>query len=276
MESRNLVDMHIHSDNSSDAEHSVTLICEKAIEKNLRAIAITDHFEALDCEMHNNFVTCRQSVFETKKARMVFDGQIVVLTGVELGCPVRNLELTEKILQNDYDIVLASVHRIKGKKKFLGELDYSRESNDPALIMARYYDDIIETAEWNGFDVLAHITYPLRYFPAEKLAKYDIMQHKEQLEHIFKVLIANGKAIEINTASDRYVTKGITSDMHPCFEVLKLYKQLGGEYVTVGSDAHNAYNVGNKIADSYDMIKAAGFKYVTIYQKHHPLPITIE
>jgi histidinol-phosphatase (PHP family) len=221
-------------------------------------------------------VTCRQSVFETKKARMVFDGQIVVMSGVELGCPVRNLELTNQILKNDYDIVLASVHRIKGKKKHLSSLNYSREDNKPQLIMSRYYDDIIEMTEWNGFDVLAHVTYPLRYFPANKLCDYDIMQHKEQLEYIFKTLIKNGKAIEINTASDEYVTKGIVSNMHPCIELLKLYKQLGGEYVTVGSDAHNAYNVGHMATEAYDMLKEAGFKYVTIYQKREPLLVIIE
>ncbi len=275
MEYRNLIDMHIHSDSSSDAEHSVTLICEKAIAKGLRAIAITDHYEAVDCEKHNNFITCRQSVFETKKARAVFNGQIVVSVGVELGSPVRNLEMTEQILNNDYDFVLASIHRIKGKKKCLSELDYSREGNTPELIMARYYDEIIETAEWNRFDALAHITYPLRYFPASKLAEYDIMQHKEQLEHIFKTVIANGKAIEINTSGSEYITKGITGSMHPCLEILEFYKELGGEYVTVGSDAHDANVVGRGIAEAYDMMQAAGFKYVTYYQKHQPMPIEI-
>ena len=276
MEYRNLVDMHIHSDNSSDAEHSVTLICEKAIAKNLRAIAITDHFEALDCDMHNNVITCRQSVFETLKARAVFDGQLVISTGVELGCPARNIELTEQILKNNHDFVLASVHRIRGKKKYMSDLDYSREGNTPALLMQRYYDDVIEMVEWNGFDALAHITYPLRYFPPEQLAQYDIMQDKDRLEHILKTLIKNGKALEINTAGSEYVTKGITANMHPCLEVLKMFKDLGGEFVTVGSDAHSAYDVGNKIADAYDMMKEAGFKYVSFYQKHQPLPITIE
>lgn len=276
MEYRNLIDMHIHSDNSGDAEHSVTLVCEKAIAKGLRAIAVTDHYEALDCDRTNNLVTCRQSVFETKKARVVFGGQIVVSVGVELGCPVRNLELTEQILKNDYDFVLASVHRIKGKKKFLCDLDYSREGNRPELIMPRYYDDIIETVEWNGFDSLAHLTYPLRYFPASRLAEYDIMQHKEQIEHILKTLVKNGKALEINTAGSEYVTKSITANMHPCIELLKMFKALGGEYVTVGSDAHDADLVGGKIADAYDMMKTAGFKYVTYYQKHQPLPIVIE
>ncbi len=270
------MDMHIHSDNSSDAEHSVTLICEKAIAKNIKAIAITDHYEALDCDKTNNFITCRQSVFETKKARMIFDGQIEVCTGVELGCPVRNLEMTEQILKNDHDIVLASVHRIKGKKKSLHELNFNREDNKPELIMPRYYDDIIETVEWNGFDSLAHLTYPLRYFPEASLKDYDIMQEKERLEHILSTLAKNGKALEINTAGGEYITKGITSDMHPCFELLKMFKSLGGEYVTVGSDAHDADFVGNKISEAYEMLTAAGFKYVTYYKKHQPNAITIE
>ena len=275
MEYRNLIDMHIHSDNSSDAEHSVTLICEKAIAKGLRAIAITDHYEALDCEKHNNFITCRQSVFETKKARLVFNGQLVISVGVELGSPLRNMEMTEQILKNDYDFVLASVHRIKGKKKYLSELDYSREGNAPELIMARYYDEIIETTEWNRFDALAHLTYPLRYFPASKLCEYDIMQHREQLEHILKTIIANGKAIEINTNGSEYITKGITASFHPCFELLKMFKELGGQFVTVGSDAHDANCVGQGISNAYDMLQSAGFKYVTYYQKHQPMPIEI-
>lgn len=276
MEYQNLVDMHIHSDNSSDAEHSVTLICEKAIVKGMRAIAITDHFEALDCEMHNNFITCRQSVLETRKARAVFDGQIVLSVGVELGCPTRNLELTEQILKNNHDFVLASVHRIKGKKKYLGDLDYSREGNTPEALMPRYYDDIIETVDWNGFDALAHLTYPLRYFPAPLLQNYNVMSEKERLEYILKTLAANGKALEVNTLGNEYITNDITGNMHPSIEILKMFKALGGEYVTVGSDAHSAHDVGNKISDAYSMLKEAGFKYVSFYQKHQPMPITID
>lgn len=272
---RNLIDTHIHSDNSKDADHSVTLICEKAIMAGLRAIAITDHCECLEYEQHNHAVTCRQSVFEANKASLVFNGQLVVCSGVELGSPVRNLEATADVLKNHFDFVLASVHRIRGKKKSFANLDYTREANRPEFLIPRYFDDIIEMAEWNGFDALSHLTYPLRYYPAHLLAEFDIMQCEEQIRHILKILAQNGKALEINTFGGEYKLKTFTADTYPSVEIVKMFKEVGGEYITVGSDAHNAYSVGNKIADAYDMAKSAGFKYVTLYQEREAVPVKI-
>ncbi len=273
---RNLVDFHIHSDNSKDAEHSTTLICEKAIERNLRAIAITDHCECLDYDAMNYAVTCRQSAFETKKARLIFNGQLVVSSGLELGCPVRNLKAVEDVKKNNFDFLLASVHRIKGKKKSFRHLDYSREGNKPQLLFKRYLDDIIETVEWNGFDVLSHLTYPLRYFPPELLMDFDPFMFKDEFYHILKTLSNNGKALEINALGGFYLTATISAKTHPCVEIVKMFKELGGEYVTVGSDAHSAYKVGEGIEDALDVAKEAGFKYVTLYQSGTPMPIAIE
>ena len=273
---RNLVELHIHSDNSKDAHHSVTLICEKAVNKGLRAIAITDHCECLDYEQHGYAINCRQSAFETKKAKLVFEGQIVVTSGVELGCPARNPAAAEDVLKNKFDFVLASVHRIKGKKKGFRTLDYSREGNKPELIFPRYLDDVIETVEWNGFDALSHLTYPLRYYPEKLLCEFDIMQFKDKIEYILKTLAKNGKGLEINTAGGEYVAKNITSGFHPCFEIVKMFKDLGGEYITVGSDAHDAYTVGNNTALAMNMAKEAGFEYITIYQKRTPILLEIK
>lgn len=272
----NLIDTHIHSDNSKDAHHSVTLICEKAIEKGLIAIAVTDHCELLEYEESNYAVTCRQSAFEVCKARAVFEGQIDVASGVELGCPTRNLEAVEDVLRNNFDFVLASVHRIKGKKKGFMGLDYSRESNAPELLISRYLDDIIETVEWNGFDSLAHLTYPLRYYPASLIENFDIMIFKDKLYYIFETLAKNGKALEINTAGKDYKIKGISSSFHPCFELVKMFKQAGGEYITIGSDAHYAENVGRKIEDAMEIAKMAGFNYMTYYKNRLPISVKIE
>lgn len=276
MVNRNLLDLHIHSDNSKDAHHSVTLICEKAVEKGLRAIAITDHCECLNYEEYNHAVTCRQSTFETRKAKAVFEGQIAIASGVELGCPVRNPEAVRDVMKNNFDYVIASVHRIKGKKKGFKYLDYTREANRPEFLFPRYLDDIIETVEWDGFDALAHLTYPLRYYPARYIAEFDIMQYKEQLRHILKTLAKNGRALEINTAGGEYKTAGITGSFHPCFEIVKMFKKLGGEFITVGSDAHSADDVGNSIKEATEMAESAGFRYITFYQKRTPVPITIK
>lgn len=273
---RNLMDMHIHSDNSKDAHHSVTLICEKAVEKKLRAIAVTDHCECINYYDSNQDIICRQAAFEVKKAQSVFNGQIIISNGVELGSPIRNLDAVDDALKNNFDFVLASVHIIKGKKKSFYNLNYDREDNKPELLIPRYLDDIIETVQWNGFDSLAHFTYPLRYYPEELLVDFDFLNYREQIELILKTLAVNGKALEINTSGKPYLVGNKQCTMHPYFEIVKLFKDLGGEYITVGSDAHSAYDVGNNVSEAYDMALAAGFKYVTLYQKRTPLSIKIE
>lgn len=269
------IDTHIHSDNSRDAHHSVTLICEKAIQKGLESITITDHCECFEYEKYNYALTCRQSAFEARKAKQVFKGQIEVLSGVEIGSPLRDLNAVEDVLKNNYDFILGSMHIIMGKKKSFKDLDYTRQANRPEFLIKRYLDDVIEMVDWNGFDSLAHLTYPLRYYPESVLADFDIMQYKEEIEHIFKSLAKNGKALEINTSGGGYSLKGITGELHPCFEFVKLFKELGGELITIGSDAHSANDVGYRINDAIEIAKAAGFKSFAVYKNRVPTEIGI-
>ncbi len=272
---RNLMDMHVHSDNSHDAHHSVTLVCEKAVAKGMRAIAVTDHCNIIDYYKDKQNIICRQAAFEVRKAADVFNGQLIVSSGVELGSPARDDEAVKDVLKNKFDFVLASVHRIKGKKKSFRHYDYTREANRPECLIPRYLDELCHTVQWNGFDALAHLTYPLRYFPAEQLASFDLWQYREQIEFILKSLAENGKSLEINTKCDQYVMNGSTYNFHPDFEIIKRFRELGGEHITVGSDAHSAHDVGNRVAEAYDMALAAGFKYITLYQHRTPLPIAI-
>lgn len=275
MSYKNLLDMHVHSDNSHDAHHSVTLVCEKAVAKGLRAIAVTDHCNIIDYYKDKQNIICRQAAFEVKKAADVFNGQLIVSSGIELGSPARDDDAVKDVLKNKFDFVVASVHRIKGKKKSFRHYDYNRETNAPELLIPRYLDEILETVQWNGFDSLAHLTYPLRYFPAEKLANFDFWQYRDRIELILKLLAQNGKALEVNTKHGSYEMNGKTYDFYPDFEIVKLFRELGGEYITVGSDAHSAHDVGNRIADAYDMVLQAGFKYVTLYQHRAPLSVKI-
>ncbi len=276
MKYRNLMDMHVHSDNSHDAHHSVTLVCEKAVLNGMRAIAVTDHCDCIGYRENKQDVICRQAAFEVKKAKAVFNGQLIISSGIELGSPARDLEAVSDVLKNKFDLVVASVHRIKGKKVSFGHYDYSREANRPECLIPRYLDELIETAQWNGFDALAHLTYPLRYYPAELLADFDIWQYRDRIELILKLLAQNGKALEINTKCDPVVMKNSIYTFHPDFEIIKLFHDLGGEHITVGSDAHSAYDVGNRIEEAYEMAEAAGFKYVTLYQQRVPMSVKIE
>ncbi len=271
----NLMDMHIHSDNSHDADHSVTLLCEKAVAKGLKAIAVTDHCDCIGYKSVKQDIICRQSAFEVKKAQMIFKGQIEVICGIELGSPARNLEAVDDVLKNGFDFVLASVHRIKGKKVSFGHYDFSRETNRPEYLIPRYLDEILETVQWNGFDSLAHLTYPFRYYPAELLADFKLEDYQEKIDAILKTLAKNGKALEINTACEPFEMGGKNYNFHPDIEIVKRFRELGGEYITVGSDAHQSSRVGDRVDLAYDMARLAGFECVTVYKNRKPMQISI-
>lgn len=276
MVKHNLLDLHIHSDNSRDARHSVTLICEKAVERGIRAIAITDHCECREYRKGDYPVICRQSAFETRKAMNVFEGQIAIASGVELGSPAAAPDVAGDVMKNNFDFIVASVHRLKGRQKDIRELDYTRGINRPDRVFSAYLDEIAETVEWNGFDALAHLTYPLRWFPAELAAKFSLMRYKEQIGYILQKLAKNGRALEISTAGGEYETADIKGGFHPCFEIVKMFKDAGGEFITVGSDAHSADRVGDRVSEAAEMAEEAGFKYISFYQNRIPVQITIE
>lgn len=273
---KTLMDMHVHSDNSHDAHHSVTLICEKAVEKGLRGIAVTDHCNIIDYYESKQNIICRQAAFEVRKAKSVFNGQLIVSCGIELGSPTRDLKAVDDVMKNNFDFIVASVHRLKRRKASFVHYDNRLKRNSLELLFPRYLDEILDTAKWNGFDTLAHLTFPLRYYSEEQLAEFDIGKYHEQIDEILKTVAQNGKALEINTKAKPYTMLGKTYNFHPDFDIVKRFRELGGEHITIGSDAHSAYDVGNGIEAAYDMALEAGFKYITLYQHRTPLPIKID
>ena len=84
-------------------------------------------------------------------------------------------------------------------------------------------------------------------------------------------MASKGKAIELNTSGLRQVL----GDTMPNFHLLKRFRELGGEYVTLGSDAHKAEELGEGIPRAMEMLEEAGFEYRTVYKEHQPLQFKI-
>lgn len=267
---KNLVDYHIHTDNSCDGHDSLMVISERAAAKGIRAIAVTDHAECHRYFRDNFHLAIRYSYFETLKAKSSFRGQVAIMNGVELGQPLHNLEAAEDALTaNVYDFVVAGLHMIRGGEDFW-KIDY-HDAKVPYLLHT-YFDEIYEMVCWGKFDSLAHLTYPLRYIVGREKIPVDLADYGEQIDRILERLIADGKALELNTQGYRTEYGRPTPDL----EVLKRYKQLGGEYVTIGSDAHYAADVGANLSDGYDLLQQAGFAFVTIYDRREPILLPIE
>lgn len=275
---KNILDFHVHSDNSPDAEQRASLMCEYAVKKGVRGVAITDHCECNAYFTDGYNITSQQSIFEAAKARSIFEGQLVVLIGIELGQAVQNLEAaTLATSRRSLDFVLASVHNLKDMKDFY-YLDYSLPENEPGKLMDMYFDSLLETVKWGGFDSLAHLTYPMRYiggplrYGGKSGKPVDLKNYYDKIDLIFKTLIQTGKALEINTSGLR---QGMGTTL-PDFELVKRYRSLGGELITIGSDAHRAADVGEGIAEGMDLAREAGFRFVTLFQGRIPTPIAIE
>ena len=134
------------------------------------------------------------------------------------------------------------------------------------------FDEILEMLKWGNFDVLAHLTYPLRYFQSKSNLTIDLNKFKKQIDEILFMTAKTDKALEINTAALRQQLNKLSPEV----DILKRYKELGGKFVSVGSDAHYAEHLAADIDRAYDAALKAGFNNIAFFQKRTPMLLKIE
>lgn len=265
----NFADFHTHSEHSFDGNHSVSSLCESAVNKGIRYLAITDHCE-IDAENFNFDKFCENQYNDASNAKSYYKSDLNVYKGIELGQAVYNIPLAEKILSgHNYDFVLGSIHNLKDMEDFYF-LDYNNYDVDELL--NRYFDTVIKLCEWGNFDSLAHLTYPLRYICGKFKIPVDLSKYFNKIDKILKLLINKEKALEINTSGLGMEIK----DLLPNEEIIKRFKEFGGKYVTIGSDSHYKEKLGNYIEPGLDALKKCGFDCFTIYENRKPKLIEIK
>ena len=271
---KNILDLHVHTDNSFDGHHSAVFLCETAVENGMRAVAFTDHVE-MDFFRENHFDrTARQSYFEAVKARSAFTGKLIVCAGLELGQPTYNLPESEDLVQlYSYDVIVASIHNLRRQKDFYFLRREGTLPDDTIDAMLReYFDEMLKLVQWGKFDVLAHLTYPLRYLHnAQGLGHIDLKPYAEVIDAILETAARNRLALEINTAGLRQDYGQLVPDE----AMVRRFRQLGGQHVTFGSDAHYAHHLGQDIEHGMDMALRCGFTHVTLFQQREALTVEI-
>lgn len=268
---KSIIDMHTHTDNSFDGNHSPVYMCDAACNKGLRAIAFTDHCEVDAYYRDNGERNVRQAFFEIAKARSAFTGKLLVLNGIELGQPAYDIPTAEKIIASQkFDVVIGSVHNLRESQDFYFIEDFS--AIDVEARLKEYFSEILTMLEWGNFDILAHLTYPFRYLYAKNNIREDIHRYQDQVDEILKLAAEKDIALEINAAGLRQPINRLS----PEAETVARFKELGGRLVSVGSDAHYAQHIGVGIKDAMAAAKDAGFDCVTLFQKRQPMEIPIE
>ncbi len=260
-----IADMHMHCQASEDSETPISDLCAAAIKNGLSLIAVTDHVELVEFRKGAYDVAAEESWDLMERA--VVPKAVRLLRGIELGEPCFNVSLAETLLcKHDYDFVLASQHRLSDELPDYYFIDYS-DWTDEAIVreIERYFRELVRVVRWNGFDSLAHLTYPFRYLPAS-WRNGDYRPWSGVIEEILGTLAENGKALEINTSGIRK-GQGMTS---PDLPLIKRFYELGGRHITIGSDAHRALEVGADLNEAASLAKKAGFEHYTVYFNRQP------
>ena len=234
----------------------------RAQELGLWAHTLTDHCECQD--FSSRYRPRVERAWEEMAAEYPPVGQAPqgaatrFYRGIELGQPNQDPQAAQEALQGrDYDFVIGS---IQVAPDFIDQL------------LTTYWEEELEVIAWGQFDTLAHLTYPLRYIQGEHGIPVDLAKHQEAIDQIFRALIDAGKALEVNTSGYRQKIGRPLPDL----PLVRRYRELGGELVTLGSDAHSTQDLGKGIEEGMEMLQEAGFRYVALYEQRKPILLPLK
>ncbi len=280
-----LIDCHTHTQFSVDSEADLGMCAERADRLGLAAYAVTDHCECNSWypaehysdgdDMHDSYryKDCfLDSVAAVTALKEKYNDKLNLICGVEMGQPQAAPEAAAFINADErVDFIIGSLHQIRGEKDFY-YIDYTDLGTDKIYdLLERYFTELNEMCRTNSFDVLGHLTYCLRYMKQRHGIEPDISRFDDIIADSFRTLAQNGKGIEINTSGLR---QGF-GETFPNLRYTKLFREMGGEIISVGSDAHTAEDIGKNVRDGIEIAKAAGFTRIAYFKKRQPQFIAI-
>lgn len=256
-----LADCHLHSSFSADSDTPMETMIQEALSKGLKTITFTEHNDFnFPCDDPSSFELNGDSfLFDLLKYREKYMGQIEVLYGVEIGlqkdCMRQNIKLTKDY---DFDFVIGSLHVINGQDPYYPAFFEGRSDEE---CYREYFETLMANLRtFSNFDSLGHLDYIVRYGKS-KDQDYSYSKYADLIDPILKSLIERDKALEINTGG---LADGL-KDTNPCIDIVKRYRELGGELITIGSDAHDTAHIGYRFDRAYEILKACGFEYYTVF-----------
>lgn len=265
-----ICDFHVHSEFSDDSDAPLIDIIKKAISLGLPKICITDHHD-VDFVIHEpggpDFQLDTDSYLSTlKELQSRYKKEIDIRIGVELGLMPHVADHAYDYVKKypKFDFIIGSSHLINGLDPYYPS--FFNDKTDSQAIREYLESILANVSVFDHYCVYGHLDYIIRYCPGGEKS-FHFAEYKELLEAIFKIIIEQGKGIEINTG-------GLYHNMsyaHPHIDILKLYKEMGGEIITVGSDAHDPKYLCYGFDDTVrNLLLSLGYKYYCTYKDMKP------
>jgi len=262
-----LADYHLHSSCSPDGHLPMEEIARLAVERGMDEICFTDH---LDTIYWKDFSPCSEfdwpeALRQFQRAQERWGDRIKLKLGAEVGEVILSYERAQIQLDNapELDFLIGSAHTTGAKFHYIDLYYMTREQESQYDAMLEdYLDGIRDLVLWGKFHVLGHLTLPLRILNEQLHMNMTFAPYMERVEEIFSIIIPKGIGIECNT------NRGNTP--LPDREILTLYRQMGGEIITLGSDAHHGRHVACAIKECQQLLKECGLRYFTTFHKGEP------
>ena len=271
-----LADYHVHSTCSQDGRQTMAQAAQAAVAAGMDELCLTDHVDTIywGPEQKPRWDFDWDAVRrQFRQAQEQWGHRITLRLGAELGEAAMSFQRAEHLMQNapPLDFVIGSVH-MAGKKFHHKDLYYIEKADEAYYdsIIDSYLEDVLALARWGEFQVLGHLTLPLRYINENYGEHMTFAHHMDQVEEIFRTIIPKGLGIECNT------NRG--NESLPGADILRLYRHLGGEIITLGSDAHRPADVGCFIRQRQELLRECGLElpkhtfYVDNIFVYQPLP----
>lgn len=256
-------DYHMHSSFSNDSKTDMEDMIKKSIDLGLKEICFTDHVD-YDLDADDDWGIDYNKYFDKIKFfQDKYSGKISIKQGIEFGLQKQIIDRCSKEANMyPFDFIICSMHAINKSDLYFGHFfkDKTQHEAYETYFMELY--NIVKN--YKDYSVLGHLDLVKRYGNYDKLL--DDKLFSDIIEAILKQAIHDGKGIEINTSCYRYNLPDLT----PSRYILNMYKDLGGEIITTGSDSHNPSQVAYQFDYIYSYLKDIGFKYVCKFNKMNP------
>lgn len=266
-------DFHLHSDFSGDSDTPPRLQVEKALELGLSGMCFTEHHdpdyppdEGIDFS-----IDFEQYFEEMQKLRRQYAGRLQIGIGMEFGIQPHLAGVLAELTNGwPFDFVIASQHILDGKDPYYPSYFEGRtEEECYAKFLRAQYDTLI-SMPLSGFDTLGHMDYIVRYGPNRNLF-YSYERYADVIDPLLRFLIDNGKCLEVNTGGLKY---GL-GEPNPCTDVLRRYRELGGELITIGSDAHEPRHLCYDFDRAEAILTKLGYKSYTVFKQRCPYQVKL-
>lgn len=266
-----ICDLHTHSEFSFDGSASLVQMAEAARNNGVDVVAVTDHCDLLDIpEGFRVYLGREQERLQAFREYRQAGAGPELLYGIEVGNADEYPQRFGEIMAGrQFDLVIGSVHFLPDGRDIYLCPYASREEID--RMFRDYFTSMRSLAEMGEFDTLAHLDYPVRVLKG-KISGSSVLPYQDLIEPILEALVRNKIALELNTRG----TYDWQNRVGPEDWVLTRYRQLGGRFVTIGSDAHTAQRIGAGFQEALAALKRNGFDAYTIYRDRKPVEIPID